>query len=96
MDGKAINLEAADNLQERKSSLPKYHEDGPFMDPVIRCNNCGEIDLTEKWRKRGYCKKCGNRRCRNVVNLTVDDRAKVIHWNVDSDFLALFEKVDDD
>jgi hypothetical protein len=84
------------DLTESKSLFPKYHQDAPFTDPIIRCNNCGNLDMTEKWKKRGHCKKCGNRRCRNVLNMGEEDRAKAVAWGVDPDFLALFEAVSDD
>lgn len=80
----------------RRGKLPKYHPDLPFNDPLVRCNNCGELALTIKWKKYGYCPKCGNRRCRNVINFTNEDYEKAIDWNVDPEFLALFERVDDD
>lgn len=74
----------------------QYHEDGPFNDPLIRCNNCGKLALTEKWKKKGFCSNCGNRRCRNVMNMNGDDYALAVSWGVDPEFFKLFEQVDDD
>ena len=75
--------------------LKKYHEDGPFMDPVIRCYSCGEIQKTIDFVKKGKCFKCESRRCRNINTLSEMDYIKCMNWGIDADFLALFEKVDE-
>jgi Zn finger protein HypA/HybF involved in hydrogenase expression len=94
MDNQAIKADM--DVNQPKSGLPKYHVDGPFEDPLIRCNNCGTLHMTEKWKKKGYCSKCGNRRCRNVIHLTDEEFIICRNWPVDPDFMKLFEQVDDD
>ena len=71
----------------------KYHQDEPFADPIIMCDSCQEIQLTETVKDRGRCEKCGNRKFRNVQVINVDMIKKIKGMNLDPEFLALFEEV---
>lgn len=77
-------------------SAPKYSKDAPFTDPVVRCDSCQELILREKLCKLGMCPKCGNRRVRNVMVMSPDEWEKVKGWDLDPDWLAIFEAVNDD
>jgi Zn finger protein HypA/HybF involved in hydrogenase expression len=74
--------------------LPKYHRDGPFEDPVVRCTECQSIVYREELTKIGQCPKCGNRRVRNVTTLHDGEMKELKDKKVDPDFLALFGGVE--
>jgi hypothetical protein len=42
----------------------------------------------------GCCSKCGNKRIKNVRILQIDEMARLKEWNVDPEFIALFEQVE--
>lgn len=73
----------------------EYSKDGPFTDPVVRCDSCRRLLLAETLRKEGCC-KCGMRKIRNVASFDEDELEKMKKWGVDPDFLKLFEAVDDE
>jgi len=64
------------------------------IDPVLRCDSCQELLQLETLHKVGGCSKCGNRRVRNVLVLSVDEEAKVREWGF-SEFLERFEATAD-
>lgn len=67
----------------------KYGKDGPFEDPVVRCDSCAKLIRTETLRGLGSC-ECGNRKVRNLLVFNDAERAQMVEWGVDPDFLALF------
>jgi len=79
-----------------KKDLPKYDVDGPFMDPIVRCCDCAKIIMREAIKKFGSCPSCGNRRVRNVLSMTPEEFEKLKEKNIDPDYLALFEGVEDE
>lgn len=75
----------------------KYNKDGPFNDPVVRCDSCQKILLRKDIQKYGMCPGCGNTRVRNVLVLSADDMKQLKKWSdqgeIDEDFLKIFECV---
>jgi len=72
-----------------------YSKDGPFQDPLLRCDSCTKIVKTETLRNLGRCPKCGNRRVRNVQTLTPEEIKQAQDWDIDPEFFALFEEVEE-
>ncbi len=75
--------------------MEKYDKDGPFVDPVVRCTDCGKLVWRDTIREHGMCLKCGNKRMRNALTLSGEEMALLKEKNVDAEFLALFEGVED-
>jgi len=50
----------------------RYHRDGKFSEPLVRCDSCVKLILMKDVTKNGMC-ACGNTRVRNVRSLRVDD-----------------------
>jgi hypothetical protein len=75
--------------------LPKYHRDGPFDDPIVRCTECQSIIYRDTLGKMGMCSKCGNRRVRNVLSLNPEEMQAAKDRKIDPQFLALFEESED-
>lgn len=69
----------------------KYSDDGPFQDPVVRCDSCTKLMLTADLKKHGMCPHCGNRRVRKVLQYSPAELEWMETENVDPEFLALFE-----
>jgi predicted RNA-binding Zn-ribbon protein involved in translation (DUF1610 family) len=80
-----------------KGSLPMsseqnlYSLDGPFNDPVVRCDSCNKLVLTENIRRFGKCPECGRNKFWNLRSFSSKERAWMIEKDVDPDFLTLFE-----
>jgi hypothetical protein len=72
-----------------------YSKDGPFDDPVVRCEGCKGIVKLEVLHNKGAC-VCGNRRVRNLTTLTEDEMEKCKKWKIDPVFLSLFAPVDEE
>ena len=75
--------------------MEKYKKDGPFMDPVVRCDSCQSLLLMSELKTAGQCSRCSNTRVRNLRGvLTEGDCQTLIIWRnegkVDPDFVALF------
>jgi hypothetical protein len=75
--------------------LPKYHRDGDFEDPIVRCTECQAIVHRDYLTKNGACQVCGNRRVRNVLTLSGEEMQNLKDKNIDPDFLVLFEGSED-
>ena len=70
----------------------KYGRDAKvFSDPVVRCDSCTKLILTEAIHTLGKCPHCGNRRIRNVLLFTEPELAWMKKHEVDPEFLAIFE-----
>lgn len=82
------------NNQVLRLDTSKYSKDGPFSDPVVRCDACQKLCRVETLRQTGKC-VCGNRKVRNVNHFTIEEQIKMEAWGIDTDFLALFESVED-
>jgi hypothetical protein len=80
--------------EQRARALDKYGKDGPFAEPVMRCDSCAELILRSDLHKRGMC-ECGNTRVRNVLTVKEKEMPIVQKWidegKIDSDWLALWE-----
>ena len=64
----------------------------PFAEPVVRCNECRKVLLMEKLLETGSCKHCGCRKVCKVKSLNDEDLRLVRQWDVDSEWLALFQE----
>jgi hypothetical protein len=71
----------------------KYGKDAPFSDPVVRCDSCSRLLKRSQLHALGMC-DCGNRRVRNVLSMTPDEWETIKTWELDPDWLALFQVVD--
>jgi hypothetical protein len=67
---------------------------GEFIDPVVRCDSCQELLLRKTIQEIGCCSKCGNRRLKNVRILQPEEMEQLKEWNVDPEFIAIFEQVE--
>lgn len=81
--------------------MAKYTKDGPFTDPVVRCDSCQTLLLVVELKKDGQCSRCGNTKVRNLRGtLPTQDCETLIVWRnggqIDPDFVALFVKEGDD
>lgn len=78
------------------SAAQKYSVDGPFNEPVVRCDSCARVVLTATLKELGMCPHCSNTRVRNVRTMTDDDIARVKNWVdhglIDSEWLNLFKE----
>jgi len=72
-------------------SLPKYHKDAPFTDPIVRCDGCQALLDHTKLCADGMCGFCSNTRVRNVRALTGEEMEALKGRGVDPEWLALFE-----
>lgn len=70
----------------------KYSMDGPFNDPVVRCDSCQKIILLEHLRKNGRCSNCGSIRVKNLQVFNGDELKQMEEWNVDPDFIKQFQE----
>lgn len=72
----------------------KYSKDGPFSEPVLRCDSCNKVVLLVDLKTAGMCPHCGTTRVNNVRTLTDEDRMTVEKWiaegKVKADWLDLF------
>ena len=84
--------------------MTDYYGD-EFLDPILRCDDCSNLVHREFITKRGCCNHCGNRRLKNVQLLQEEEYRKIeAHtydfglkkWEVDSEFLKLFEGMEDE
>ena len=75
--------------------MTTYSKDGPFNDPVVRCDSCQTLLLVKILKEDGQCLRCGNTKVRNLRGrLIVKDCETLISWRnagiVDPEFVALF------
>jgi len=73
------------------NSFDNTVEDGGD-DPVLRCDSCNRLVKRTTLHQLGACGKCGNKRVRNINNMTDKDRKKIKKWGFDK-FLEKFEAV---
>lgn len=74
-----------------KEGNKKYSDDGPFNDPVVRCDGCSKIILKEKIGEIGMCPNCGHRRVNKLRVFNEEELNQMIEWGVDPDYFAIFE-----
>ena len=70
----------------------KYSKDGPFIEPVVRCDSCVELILVKDLKEIGMCPECGNTRIRNVKTLSESEMSDMKAKGIDPDWIALFEE----
>lgn len=80
--------------------MTTYSKDGPFNDPVVRCDSCQTLLLVKILKEDGQCLRCSNTKVRNLRGtLIVEDCETLISWRnsglIDPDFVALFVKEGD-
>ena len=75
--------------------MDRFSKDGPFEDPVVRCCECQVLITREQIQKFGGCPKCGNKRIRNVLNMTGNEMEALRTKQISEDFLKLFEEASD-
>lgn len=72
----------------------KYSKDGPFNDPVVRCDKCQTLLFVPEIKRLGGCTRCGNTRVGNVRVLTEEEMAQANIWvsegKIDAAWLSLF------
>jgi len=82
---------------DQVKALQKYSIDGPFVEPVVRCDACQELLVVAQMRRIGKCTSCGNTRVRNVTVMQDTDMEKVTQWAadgvIDPDWVKLFAGV---
>jgi hypothetical protein len=66
----------------------------PFIDPIVRCDACQELLLRKTIQEIGCCTNCGNRRMTNIKVIKEAEIEKVKSWNLDPEFMALFEEAE--
>lgn len=75
-------------------AVQKYSVDGPFKEPVLRCDSCSNLVLLATLKEVGMCPHCSNTRVKNVRTMTEDDVKKVMDWAdkglVDPEWMDLF------
>ena len=67
----------------------------PFNDPVLRCYRCNELLLRKEIHQLGQCPKCGSKRVSNVTIFNDKELEQMKAWNIDPEFLKVFEEVTD-
>jgi len=76
---------------EKTPPSERYHKDGPFLEPVVRCDSCAKLCLVEQLKTVGCCPSCGNTRVRNVRTISDIEIADMKARGVDPEWIALFE-----
>ncbi len=80
--------------EDQQRAVSKYSHDGPFNDPVVRCDSCNTLILSADLKKQGMC-ECSNKRIRNLLVVNDKDKATIQQWidegKVDPDFILIFE-----
>jgi uncharacterized CHY-type Zn-finger protein len=71
----------------------KYSKDGPFNDPVVRCDSCQKVVARLAIANLGKCPYCGNRKVRSIQGFNSEELEKMKTWGIDPDFIALFEPI---
>ena len=83
-------------MGNREEGLKKYDTDGPFNDPVVRCDGCNKlVNKVDGAIKIGGCPHCGNKRVNAAMTFNKEELEKMKEWNIDPDFIAIFERVED-
>lgn len=75
-------------------SIPKYDKAAPFNDPIVRCDSCHKVVVRQHLHIMGSCPYCGNRKVRNVLTMTEEEMHQLKKWQVDPEFIALFEGIE--
>jgi predicted RNA-binding Zn-ribbon protein involved in translation (DUF1610 family) len=80
--------------EDQLRATEKYPVDGPFKEPVLRCDSCSNLVLATTLREIGMCPHCGNTRVKNARTMTEEDMDKAKQWIelglLDPDWLHLF------
>ena len=77
-------------------SFEKYDPDGPFVDPVVRCQSCQSLILRKVIQSVGSCPKCGHRRMGNVLNITGEEIEGLKEKGIDPDWIALLKPISEE
>jgi len=71
----------------------RYSKDGPFNDPVLRCDSCSKLVRHVVLTQMGKCPHCGSRKVRKMDTFNSEELKQMQEWGIDQDYLALFEVV---
>lgn len=75
----------------------KFSADGPFSDPIVRCDSCQTLLLMADIHTHGRCTHCGKTKVTNVQLIRDDEmprlEALIAEGKLDGDWLKLFEAV---
>ena len=75
--------------------MNKYDKDAPFADPVVRCDSCNRLILTDQLHKNGLC-ICGNKKVRAVLSFNFREYLKMrFWWRIDPEYLKTFGRLPD-
>jgi len=74
----------------------KYSADGPFIEPVVRCDACQKLCFVATLKKIGNCPACGNTRVRNVRTISDVEIEEMRGKGVDPEWIALFQPMEAD
>jgi len=74
--------------------MKKYSKEGPFEDPIMRCDSCQALIKRDSIQHLGMCSECGNKRFRNVLILTEEEQGKLVGMGIDPEWLNLFAPVE--
>jgi len=81
------------------------YEGKEFNDPVLRCDQCSELTHRDFISKHAGCCHCGNKRFKNVRGLSEMEHTALTagtleigkkSYDMDPDFLALFQEVENE
>ena len=77
--------------------MEKYDPKGSFSDPVVRCERCLKLLKTEDVVNDGECKHCGRKRVAAIGRfLSEEEMNQIKDWEIDPEFIALFEEKTDE
>ena len=77
-----------------EKSLPTFSDDGPFSDPIVRCDSCSKLVMIELIGKIGKCPYCGRAKFWKVRTFSQRELEWMKERDVDPDFLKLFEQTE--
>lgn len=69
----------------------KYHKDGEFIEPVVRCDSCSKLCIVAELKTVGCCPYCSNAKVRNVRTISDSEIAEMKKRGIDPEWIALFE-----
>lgn len=72
-------------------SIVKYHKDGPFIEPVVRCDSCNKLVMVKTLRDAGVCPFCSNTKVRNVRTISSEEIEWAKEKGIDPEWIALFD-----
>lgn len=88
--------DTAGYTEAQLSAAQKYSVDGPFNEPVLRCDSCARLILAATLKEIGMCPHCSNTRVRNVRTMNDEDIQRAKDWAdkglIDPEWMNLFKE----